>query len=130
MASFHDPDYVALPKTSLPSEETAARRTVAMQQWLNAKTDHDYIRALTRTLDAGQHRVLVAEQIERSEHRESWRAFRHRNGRSVVRSFRILPGERAQAVGWYNPPACLHVRTTPAGCGEIFRFQRNGGERW
>lgn len=50
MASFHDPDYVAVPKTSLPSEATAARRAVAMQQWMIAKTDHDYIKALTRML--------------------------------------------------------------------------------
>ena len=57
----------------------AMRRAVAFQQWLQAKGDADFAKSL--------------EDIESTTEREAWRVFRQKNGRTVVRQFRVHPGE-------------------------------------
>ena len=74
-----DPDYIIFRNVAC-NGGAAARRSAALQHWLEAKGDAEYAQAL--------------DQIEQSPQREAWRVFRHRNGRSVVQSFRVCPGER------------------------------------
>ena len=66
----------------------------ALQEWLKTwellftfgsnppvttKADGDYVKAL--------------EQVDRSRHRDSWRAFQRQNGRSLVRTLHVDRGE-------------------------------------
>ena len=50
----------------------------------------------------------ATEQIKHTTQAEAWRVFRHRNGQSLVRVMRILPGEAICEV-----PMCLTVEREP-----------------
>ena len=74
-----DPDYIAYYQQPLPLDAVENRRTLAMQQWLRSKSDAQFSTAM--------------DQIRNTQHAEAWRIFRHRNGRSLVRTVRIRTGE-------------------------------------
>ena len=105
----HDPDYMAWFHSTPPPPAIAVRRAISVYQWLHKKTDMEFSKA--------------SEQIKHTTQAEAWRVFRHRNGQSLVRVMRILPGEAICEV-----PMCLTVEREP---GYILRgpmkFQLKGG---